>query len=180
MAPAAIIVNDAFAARSVTELRFLLARALELTQPSFILAAALSREDFTQLLSNVLAAFHPRQVRRKGLSDAARDAVERLRRAIPYAVSRKLGELFRKHADARFDSAKWRAAVNMSANRVGLVFGGDVGVALHILRAEHPDLGERPARELVETSPIVRDLLSFAAAEGYYICRNKLGLCELT
>jgi hypothetical protein len=178
MAPPAVIVSGrAVQDRTVEELRFLIGRSLELTQPAYILAAGLPRPDFARLLSSVLRAFHPRHMR--GRSEVGADAMEQaaqLRRTLPFKVARKLGELFRNLTDTRFDSGAWRQAVHLSASRVGLVLCGDLVTALRLVIAEDLNLAQKPVAELLPISTAVRDLISFGVSDAYYAARVKLGL----
>ena len=178
MAPPAVIVSDEkTAVRNTTELRFLVGRALELTQPAYILAAGLERGDFARLLSSVLRAFHPRHMRgRREMGEEALEQAAKLRRNLPFKVARKLGETFRAQARAQFDSGTWRRAIQISANRVGLALCGDLGTAIRLVREEDPALGDAPARELVHRSSEVRDLLAFSVSDAYYVTRVKLGV----
>ncbi len=57
--------------RSLADVRFILGRALEIARPEYILAAALSRHDFTRLFAAILRAFHPRHARRRAGAGAA-------------------------------------------------------------------------------------------------------------
>jgi tetratricopeptide (TPR) repeat protein len=178
MAPPALIVDDRIAeGRSVSELRFLVGRALELTHSSYILAAGLERSEFSRLLSSVLRAFHPRHMR--GRRDLGADALEQaqtLRKAMPFKIARRLGEIFRTETEIKFDSGLWRQAVTRSANRAGLVLCGDLSVAIRLLCEEDPSLASLQLDELVRSAPAVRDLMAFAASEGYYACRLRLGM----
>jgi len=176
MAPPAVIVPAALASRhTTTELLFLLGRALELTHPAYILAAGVEPAEFTKLMSQILRSFHPRHMKgRKDLSAEAREQVSVFRRALPFKVARKLGDLFRDQSDTPFSSATWREAVLISANRAGLVLCGDLEVAFQQLVAADPDLGDEPASQLIRTSPLVEDLFAFALGDGYQHCRAKL------
>jgi tetratricopeptide (TPR) repeat protein len=177
MAPPAVIVSAQVVRRSVPELRFLVGRALELTQPAYILAAGLERAEFARLLSLVLRAFHPRHMR--GRRDRGSDAMEQaagLRKSMPFKVARRLGEIFREQQSAQFDSGQWRLAVQLSANRAGLALCGELTTALHVLREEDPTLGVTPLPLLLKSTPAVRDLVTFAASNNFYACRVKLGV----
>ena len=178
MAPPAVIVsNRAIAGRSVTELRFLIGRTLELTQPAYILAAGLPRAEFARLLQSVLRAFHPRHMRGRSVVGAeAMEQAATLRRTLPFKVARKLGELFRGQTTTRFDSGAWRQAVHLSASRVGLVLCGDLNTALRLVIAEDLNLADKPVPELLPISTAVRDLVSFAVSDTFYAARAKLGL----
>src|SRR5262249_28000144 len=70
--PTAIVVSPTLTeGRGAEDLRFVLGRALEIARPEYVLAAAMSREDFTRLFGALLRAFHPRHARRTGDDEAA-------------------------------------------------------------------------------------------------------------
>jgi len=178
MAPPAVIVDAHLAEnRSAGELRFLLGRALELTHPAYILAAGLDRGEFARLLSSVLRAFHPRHMRgRRDLGEAAVEQANHLRKAMPFKIARRLGEIFRQQVNLQFDSGRWRQAVIRSANRAGLVLCGDLGLALRLVIEDDLTLAASPLEELLRTSPVIRDLVTFAVSDAFYVARVKLGL----
>jgi tetratricopeptide (TPR) repeat protein len=178
MAPPAVVVSEEHSGqRNTIELRFLVGRALELTQPAYVLAAGLSRVEFARLFSSVLKAFHPRHMRgRKTMNEEALEQAARLRRNLPFKITRKLGELFRKQTTARFDSGAWRQAILLSANRMGLALCGDVGTAVRLVAEDDPELAALPFAEQVERSAAIRDLLAFSVSDAYYATRVKLGL----
>ncbi|MCC6748811.1 MAG: hypothetical protein IT371_14220 [Deltaproteobacteria bacterium] len=180
VAPPVLVVTPQVAqAFSVGELRFVLGRALELSQSACVLAAALPRAELAQLLASVLRAFHPRHVKHKAPTLEARVQAEELKRALPYKVARKLGDLFRERPDLAFDTGAYRTALGLTANRVGLVLSGDLSLALRQLAQEEPALAGRPVYpDQLRASFAVRDLLTFAASEEYYLCRAKLGLAD--
>jgi tetratricopeptide (TPR) repeat protein len=178
MAPPAVVVSEERSGqRNTIELRFLVGRALELTQPSYVLAAGLPRVEFARLFSSVLKAFHPRHMRgRKTMGEEALEQAASLRRNLPFKITRRLGELFRSQTTAQFDSGAWRRAIQLSANRMGLVLCGDVGTAARLVAEEDPELAALPFAEQVERSDAIRDLLAFSISDAYYACRAKLGL----
>lgn len=164
--PTAVIVGPPAAeGRPVGEIRFLLGRALEIARPEYVLAAALSREEFTRLFAAILRAFHPRHARRRletGSGDHARDdEAAKWKRALPYKVAKRLAELFTALQEASFSSAKWRRAVQHTGNRAGLVAAGDLVAAARVLRSE----GDEEA---------VRELARFASSDDYLALRTKL------
>jgi tetratricopeptide (TPR) repeat protein len=178
MAPPAILFPEAMmASASIPTLRFLLGRSLELTQPAYIFAAGLERTEFSGLLTSILRAFHPRHMRgRLEVGAHAMEQAARLRRNLPFKVARKLGELFRQQANLHFDSASWRQAVQISANRVGLVLCGDLKTAIKLLIAEDRALEGKPLPEIIKISPGIKDLIQFAMSGHYPNVREKLGL----
>lgn len=174
--PPAVVIPAGWSEEStVDELRFVLGRAMELSHPFTILAAGLEPDHFTRLMSLVLRAFHPRHMRsRDDLTLEEREEVSVFRRALPFKLARRLGELFRQEASTPFHSARWRAAVLLSANRVGLILCGNLDAALRVLRREDPSLQDTPTEDLVSSSPAIKDLLTFASSDTYHACRIKL------
>jgi hypothetical protein len=147
--------------RAITDVRFILGRALEIARPEYILAAALSRHDFTRLFAAILRAFHPRHARRRPAQAGEQDEAAMWKRALPYKVAKRLAELFAQLSDTEFSSAKWRKAVQRTGNRAGLLTSGDLIAAARVMRAENDDEG-------------IVDLARFAASDDYVALRAKL------
>jgi tetratricopeptide (TPR) repeat protein len=156
--PTAVVVGPGFTdGRSLSDVRFLLGRALELARPEYVLGVALDPGEFTRLFGAILRAFHPRHTRQ-----AARDEeAATWKKSLPYKVARRLAELFQSFADTSFSSAKWRRAVRHTANRAGLLVAGDVIAAARVLTAEGDGEG-------------VRELARFAASDEYLALRTKI------
>jgi tetratricopeptide (TPR) repeat protein len=149
--PTAIVVGPQLAdGRATAALRFQLGRALEIARPEYVLSAAMQPEEFAKLLTTILRTFHPRHARRAA---DANDETARWKRELPYKVARRLGELFREHAETEFSSALWRRAVQHTGNRAGLLVCGDLVAAAAVLRAE----GDEPA---------IAELARFASSEA--------------
>jgi hypothetical protein len=183
-APPALVIG-AHLAHDVphSEIRFLLARGLELTRPEYILAAGVRPKHFTQLFSSVLKAFHPRHSRRRAsASDAADELAARLKKNVPYKVSKRLVELFQELGSTSWSSVRWRAVVNQTGNRAGLLLCGDLRAAAAILLRERPNAGatrELPAadelRALASSYEPFRELIRFAISDEYFHLREKVG-----
>ncbi|MDX2020519.1 MAG: hypothetical protein SF187_09775 [Deltaproteobacteria bacterium] len=181
--PPAVVVPSLLAADGgPAEVRFWLGRTLELTRPENILAATVAPRAFSHLFGSVLKAFHPRHARRRG-NDSAADATARLRKALPYRVAKRLGELFTQMADEPFSSARWRDVVEGVGNRAGLVCCGDLATAARAVLA--PAL-EKPAAQITadelrafatKHGPL-RELLRFAQTEQHFALRERLGLAS--
>ena len=177
LVPPALLVSRPFADEAgLSTLRFCVGRALELSQPSFILASGLNRAEFTRTLSSVLKAFHPRYIRgRRNFSPEEMEDAARFRRSLPFKIARQLGEIFRNHVKTQFDSGLWRQAVYMSANRAGLALCGDLKIALEVVIGEDPSLAEKSMEEVLASSPLVRDLLAFGVSDECFSLWTKLG-----
>jgi golgin subfamily B member 1 len=181
--PPAVVVPSLLAAEgSNTELRFWLGRTLELTRPENILAATIAPRAFSHLFGSVLKAFHPRHARRRG-NDSAEDATAKLKKALPYRVAKRLGELFANMADEPFSSARWREVVEGVGNRAGLVCCGDLNTAARAVLATAlskpaAEVTAEELRQYANKPGQLRDLLRFAQSDGYFALRVKLGLAQ--
>jgi lipopolysaccharide biosynthesis regulator YciM len=161
------------------ELRFQLGRALELARPEYILAATADPKEFAQLFAAVLRAYHPRHARRRTQTGDVSELAQKIKRLLPYTISKRLAELFQRSPQVKWASPLWRAAVRLTAHRVALVLGGDLRAAVRVLvRENEPDLSENPPprelAELVRRSQPLRDLLTFALSEDHLGARATL------
>ncbi len=186
-APPVVVAGPEAEEMPLLELKFRLGRALELSRPEYILAAGLEAEEFTRLFAAVLRAFHPRHARRRlDDSDPIGARAIRLKKDLPYRVSRKLVSLFQAKAHVEFNSAEWREAVRMTGNRAGLLVCGDLKTAVQVLLAE--EFGLEPGREwtpeefaeYLDKSALLRDLVGYAVSEEYFVARKRLGQAVVT
>ncbi|HVT06900.1 MAG TPA: tetratricopeptide repeat protein [Polyangia bacterium] len=182
-APPALIVAPSLAeGAAAAEVRFLIARGLELTRPEYILAAGVRPKQFTALFASVLRAFHPRHAKRRtAVGDAAAEQAAKLKKNVPYKVSKQLVELFQKLGNTSWSSLRWRTVVHQIGNRTGLVLCGDLSTAAQIvIRDEGGRSADEAAtpetiRQLATTNEPLRELLRFAISEDYFVLREKLG-----
>jgi hypothetical protein len=176
--PPAIVIDQRLASESdLAETRFRLGRALELTRPEYILAATIPPREFAQLFSSVLKAFHPRHARWRAGEKSA-EQVAKLKKTLPYKVSKRLAELLQESHETPFSSARWRTVVLESGNRAGLLMCGDLRVAARILlREQAPDAaaGAEAMREQARNAGPLRELLRFAVSDEYFVLRECLG-----
>jgi tetratricopeptide (TPR) repeat protein len=177
-APPALVVGGHLAEEaSAAEVRFELARGIELSRPEYILAAGVRPKPFSQLFGNVLKAFHPRHTRRRA-SDGAADPAAELKKNVPYKVSKRLVELFQELGSTSWSSVRWRSVVQHTGNRAGLLLCGDLKTAARLVLkngAPARDLPAEELRELATTNEAFRELLRFAISEDYFVLREKLG-----
>jgi tetratricopeptide (TPR) repeat protein len=179
-APPALVVGGYLAeAASAAEVRFELARGIELSRPEYILAAGVRPKPFSQLFGNVLKAFHPRHTRRRAAaSDAGADPAADLKKNVPYKVSKRLVELFQELGSTSWSSVRWRSVVQHTGNRAGLLLSGDLKTAARlVLKNGTParDLPPDELRALAMKNDELRELLRFAISEDYFLLREKLG-----
>jgi tetratricopeptide (TPR) repeat protein len=185
-APPALVVGPALASEAATpaEIRFQIARGIELTRPEYILAAGVRPKQFTALFASVLKAFHPRHAKRRATTgDTAAEQAAKLKKNVPYKVSKQLVELFQGLGTTSWSSLRWRSVVHQIGNRTGLVLCGDLGTAVRIVIRDAgvlPDANGRSAtpeeiRRIAVTTEPVRELLRFAVSDDYFYLREKLG-----
>jgi tetratricopeptide (TPR) repeat protein len=181
-APPALVIAPRFAQEiSHGELRFRLGRGIELTRPEYILAAGVRPKQFTQLFSSVLKAFHPRHSRRRASgSDTAEELAAKLKKNVPYKVSKRLVELFQELGSTSWSSVRWRTVVHQTGNRAGLLLSGDLRTAVEILIQERSNgVSAEPSadelRELAKSYEPFRELLRFALSDEYFHLREKIG-----
>jgi golgin subfamily B member 1 len=190
--PPAIVIGPSLVDQDPATLRFLVGRALELARPEYILGAAMPGADFAQLFISVLKAFHPRHAKwRAGETSAASVEAQKLKKALPYKVAKRLAELFQEYETTPWSSAHWRRVVHETGNRAGLLACGDLRTAASIVYRENQlqnavDADETPgpvngapsAGQMLEAArrpgPL-RELLRFALSEEHFTVRELLG-----
>ena len=178
--PALVVGADTGRGRGAAEVRFQLARGIELSRPEYILAAGVKPKQFSQLFAQ----------RPQGLPPASRAARARppatppptrppLKKNVPYKVSKRLVELFQELGTTSWSSVRWRAVVQHTGNRAGLLLWAiSDGRAPRPPKAAHPERPrDRPEemRAARRQNEPLRELLRFAISEDYFLLREKLG-----
>jgi hypothetical protein len=182
-APPALVVTPVLAdGATAAEVRFQIARGLEMTRPEYILAAGVRPKQFTALFASVLRAFHPRHAKRRSAAgDAAAEQAAKLKKNVPYKVSKQLVELFQKLGNTSWSSLRWRTVVHQIGNRTGLILCGDLATSAQIVMHDEGSVpaGETASpetiRRLATSNEPLRELLRFAISEDYFTLREKLG-----
>ena len=98
---------------------------------------------------------------------------------MPYKVSKRLAELFQEHETRPFSSTRWRAVVQETGNRAGLLVCGDLATAARVvLRETVPDQVEIDAdaflKHAAKPGPL-RELIRYALSEDYFTLREMVG-----
>ena len=177
--PPALVFGAEVLTKPIAELRFEMARGLELTRPEYILAAGVSPRQFTELFVTVLRAFHPRHARRRAPpNDPGTEHAITLRKSVPYKVSKRLIELFADMGSRSWSSVRWRRVVADTGNQTGLLLCGELSAALRsMLRAAKLPLEPTPeeiSRLAAERDDLL-ELFRFAVSERYFRLREKVG-----
>ena len=96
------------------------ARHRAVTRPSTSWPPACGPSSSRTLFASVLSAFHPRHARRRAATgDAAAEQAAKLKKNVPYKVSKQLVELFQELGSTSWSSLRWRAVVHQIGNRTG-------------------------------------------------------------
>ena len=129
----------------------------------------------------MLKAFHPRHAKwRAGDKDAATEQAGRLKKALPYKVSKRLAELFSENETTPFSSARWRAVVLETGNRAGLLMCGDLATAARlVVQASLPNAPAQVTpeylREQAGKEGPLKELLKYAISDEYFALRESIG-----
>jgi tetratricopeptide (TPR) repeat protein len=153
------------------ELAFELAKRLAYLRPDrYVTYAMTTQATLESAFQAALAAAGVRPVADVG-PEAARLA-ERLVNAVPEQVLMQVGAIARKMSGDFKNGAiaSWRTAIDLTANRVGLILCNDLATAARKVATEAAGVSTLPARERL------RDLLGYSVSEGYFAVRRHLGL----
>jgi tetratricopeptide (TPR) repeat protein len=105
-------------------------------------------------------------------SEDGKKLASALQRQVPAPLLEQVGELSSK-LDGRLGDglvSNWRAATDLTANRVGLIVANDFETAARAIATEGASLSNLSVKERL------RDLLAFAVSEPYFQVRRHLGL----
>ena len=114
-------------------------------------------------------------------NDVAAEQAAKLKKNVPYKVSKQLVELFQSLGSTSWSSLRWRAVVHQVGNRVGLLLCGDLATAARLVIRDggFAGSGEGEAtadlRELARRHEPLRELLRFAVSDSYFALRERLG-----
>jgi hypothetical protein len=104
--------------------------------------------------------------------EEARKLASTLKTSVPGPLLEQVGELSQKLAGRLGNGlvSGWRAATDLTANRVGLIVANDLEIAARAIATEGAALSNLPVKERL------RDLLAYAVSESYFAVRRHLGL----
>jgi tetratricopeptide (TPR) repeat protein len=124
------------------------------------------------LASRVKLAAHDGRPFGDAAGDEAMKLAAQLQRAVPGPLLEQVGELSKNLAGRVGNGlvAGWRAATDLTANRVGLIVANDLEIAAKAIATEGPTLSSLPVKDRL------RDLLAYAVSEPYFLVRRHLGL----
>ncbi|MGE5182707.1 MAG: tetratricopeptide repeat protein [Acidobacteriota bacterium] len=105
-------------------------------------------------------------------NDEARTMASVLQKAVPGPLLEQVGELSSKLSGRLGNGliSTWRAATDLTANRVGFIVANDFEIAARGIATEGASLSSMSVKERL------RDLLAYAVSESYFTVRRHLGL----
>lgn len=170
--PALLVGPDLLSGRPLLEIAFWVARQLYLTGRQHVLAAI--DDDVESRVARLVAVTDTvtRLVQPDAPVDADPDLLKALKRQRVAIADvddlRQLIARLRQDPSRHLDLARWLEALDHSANRVGLVFCGDLAMALRCARDAGGFSSARPERRQAQ-------LMRFAVSEPYFQLRQRLG-----
>jgi tetratricopeptide (TPR) repeat protein len=174
--PPSVRVGPEVARRySVSEQRFLLARAAARIRAHSGIAAHLDVPDLGDFMAAVVRQIVPHY-------ESTGRPSEKLVRAIGRVLPRKIKKAAEETAKALArnglqDVRAWRAALAATADRVGLLLSADVPAALGLLLREGgPASGPAEIAAAVRDRPDLREMMLFVASEEHMKLRQRLKL----
>lgn len=186
MSPPVLLVNpDLEVLHKGKALRFLLGKALTFFLPGHLLAGGASAGvvpnappsliSSARLRTLVIAASsagfdEPATIAEPGVLEAREALVTRLRRQ-DHALLRELVQTIEAR-EAGPNVSEWLAAVELTANRAGLLLSNDLDVAVRMLELEH-ESGTSWSR--LPLAAAVDDLLRYTTSDRYFALRRALG-----
>ncbi|HEY3806888.1 MAG TPA: SIR2 family protein [Kofleriaceae bacterium] len=104
--------------------------------------------------------------------EEAQKLAQALKRQVPGPLLEQVGELSRSLTGRVGNGliSTWRAATDLTANRVGLIVSNDLETAARSIATEGASLSSMSVKERL------RDLLAYAVSEPYFAVRRHLGL----
>ncbi len=182
-APPIVLVGGDLASVSPVMIRFLLARAMEQTQPAYLFAAGLTPEDFNTFFMGLVRAFHPKYSNRTlRASEPVDQKASFFRKQIPIRVSKRLTEFFDTHRDLQFSSGQWRKAVWTVAHKFGHLLAGDLRETLGTIHFEEtgeplPDTDS--LKLIIRKVPELKEVLRFHLSPAHRTIRERLGYASI-
>jgi hypothetical protein len=124
------------------------------------------------LASRVQLAAHDGRPFGDAANDEAMKLAAALQKQVPAPMLDQVSELSTK-LDGRVGNglvSAWRAATDLTANRVGFIVANDLETAARAIATEGASMSSMSAKERL------RDLLAYAVSEPYFQVRRHLGL----
>jgi tetratricopeptide (TPR) repeat protein len=124
------------------------------------------------LASRVKLAAHDGRPFGDAANDEAMKLAALLQKQVPAPMLEQVGELSSK-LDGKVGNglvSGWRAATDLTANRVGFIVANDLEVAARAIATEGASLSSMSVKERL------RDLLAYAVSEPYFQVRRHLGI----
>jgi len=169
LAPAVIVGRDLMIGYRDTELAAAVGAMLAVLRPTYYLKLALTSIDELEAALGAIAQL----VGRPGIGRPQREPlragfVGELEKRLNRQTATRLQALVQRLPD-RPDLTRWRAAVDIAAQRAGLLVSGELAAAARMLSTETSATGRRPNQR-------VQDLVSYSVSPEYFAARAHLGV----
>ncbi|MBK7586322.1 MAG: tetratricopeptide repeat protein [Myxococcales bacterium] len=173
-ARAHVILSSSAARGSMPERKaaFLAASSVVLLRPGYLLRVLLSPSELKAWVLGGLSLAAPKLPIPDELEKPVHATREHLRRNLPDELRRRISGILEQllQAGGHADLGSWTRGVDLTADRAGLLFSGDLETALTTIRAS----GDSALS--VSASERARALLTYAVSGQYLSLRNRLHL----
>ena len=170
--PAGLVAGpDMLAGKSERELAFICTKTVALCRPEYYLGSAFNATDSLKIFFYAAIALVTGQAIGDAPVDIVRGYVEALMRMPEPVVALLRNQVAAYLSEARNpDLSAWLRGIDHTANRVGLLFSGDIRTAAECIRNEPAPIGKETQKDrLVQ-------LVMFGLSDDYFTLRKELGL----
>lgn len=166
--PAILFSEETVRRATISELRFMCARALAFTRPENLLGASMSPRQLRILIEALVELALP------GIVGTTAPEVVSLVRKLDHGISRAKRERL-VHLASRFREQSedisirdWLEGVEHTCNRAGLVLSGDLEAAITVLKSARVVSPSGSSRSLI------RELIFYSISDSYFSLREEL------
>jgi tetratricopeptide (TPR) repeat protein len=169
LSPAVIVGRDLMTGYRDTELAASVAALLALLRPAYYLKLALPSVDELEAALAAAAALVGRAIGRPQLEPLRTELAGEMQTRLPRGAEETLRALVARLPDQP-DLARWRNAVDLTAQRAGLLVCGELAAAARMLATEAAAPGRaRPNQR-------VHELVAYSVSPAYFAARQHLGV----
>jgi len=169
LAPSIIVGRDLMTGYRDTEIAAAVGTMLALLRPAYYLKLALAGVEELEGALAAAAALAGKQLGRGADGPVASALLPELQKRATRSATEALAQLASRLPEAP-DLARWRAAVDATAQRVGLLVSGELAATARMLSSDAALAGAgRPSQR-------VADLVGYSVSPSYFAVRRHLGV----
>jgi hypothetical protein len=169
LAPTIIVGRDLMTGYRDTEIAAAVGSMLALLRPAYYLKLALASTDELEAALAAAARLGGKRIGRAEVEPHVAQLLPELQKRATRQTTETLAALASRLPEAP-DVARWRASVDATAQRAGLLVSGELAAAARMLSSDASIAGgARPSQR-------VADLVGYSVSPGYFAVRRHLGV----